>query len=57
MPKFEIYKDRIGGYRWRLKARNGEIIATSESYVSRYGAQLSINTVKQLAPVAMVVSM
>ena len=28
-PKFELYLDRSGAYRFRLKARNGEIIATS----------------------------
>ncbi len=26
---FHIYLDRIGEYRWRLKAKNGEIIAAS----------------------------
>lgn len=27
--KFEIYKDRVGEWRWRLKAKNGENIAPS----------------------------
>lgn len=27
--KFHIYRDRKGEYRWRLRARNGRIIATS----------------------------
>lgn len=27
--KFEIYKDRKKEWRWRLKARNGKIIAVS----------------------------
>ena len=31
-PKFEMYKDKAGEYRFRLKARNGEIIAVSEGY-------------------------
>ena len=31
-PKFEIYKDKAGEFRFRLKARNGEIIAKSEGY-------------------------
>ena len=26
-PKFEVYLDKAGEYRFRLKARNGEIIA------------------------------
>jgi uncharacterized protein len=29
---FEIYKDRKGEFRFRLKSRNGEIVATGESY-------------------------
>ena len=28
---FEIYKDQRGEYRFRLKARNGEIVASGES--------------------------
>ena len=31
-PKFEIYNDKAGEFRFRLKAKNGEIIATSEGY-------------------------
>ena len=31
-PKFEVYQDKAGEYRFRLKARNGEIIAVSEGY-------------------------
>ena len=31
-PKFEIYQDRSGQFRFRLRARNGAIIAVSENY-------------------------
>ena len=31
-PKFEIYKDKAGEYRFRLKAKNGQIVAVSEGY-------------------------
>ena len=31
-PKFEIYKDKAGEFRFRLKASNGEIILASEGY-------------------------
>ena len=31
-PKFEVYVDKAGEFRFRLKARNGEIIAVSEGY-------------------------
>lgn len=34
-PKFEMYSDKAGEYRFRLKARNGEIIAVSEGYKAK----------------------
>ena len=34
-PKFEVYTDKAGEYRFRLTARNGEIIATSEGYKAK----------------------
>ena len=34
-PKFEVYTDKKGEFRFRLKATNGEIIATSEGYKSK----------------------
>ena len=36
-PKFEMYTDKAGEYRFRLKAKNGEIIATSEGYKAKAG--------------------
>lgn len=55
LPRFEVYMDRAGQYRWRLKARNGEIVAISEGYTSRYGAKRSAELVKSLAPFASIV--
>ncbi|MDH5483178.1 MAG: YegP family protein [Candidatus Bathyarchaeota archaeon] len=52
MPKFEIYKDTAGKFRWRLKAPNGEIIAVSEAYESKDGCNNGINSVKMNAPKA-----
>ena len=34
-PKFEIYTDKAGEFRFRLKARNGEIILSSEGYKAK----------------------
>ena len=48
--KFELYKDRSGEFRFRLKAANGEIIASSEGYSSKAGAQNGIESVKKNAP-------
>lgn len=51
-PKFEIYKDAKGQYRFRLKAPNGEIIALGESYSSRNACIDGIESVKKNAPIA-----
>ena len=34
-PKFELYEDKAGEFRFRLKARNGEVIAVSEGYKAK----------------------
>ena len=34
-PKFELYEDNAGEFRFRLKAKNGEVIAVSEGYKSK----------------------
>jgi len=47
--RFVIYKDRAGGFRWYLQAKNGEKVAASESYVSRQGAINSAYRVKEIA--------
>ncbi len=54
-PKFEVYTDKAGEFRFRLKARNGEIIATSEGYKSKDGCLNGIASVKKNAPEAEVV--
>ncbi|MBE6864913.1 MAG: YegP family protein [Ruminococcus sp.] len=51
-PKFEIYKDKAGEFRFRLKARNGEIIACSEGYVKKDSCKNGIESVKKNAPEA-----
>ena len=51
-PKFEMYQDRSGGYRFRLKARNGAIIAVSESYTTRSSCENGIDSVRKNADLA-----
>lgn len=51
-PKFEMYKDKAGEYRFRLKARNGEVIATSEGYKTKASCENGIASVKKNAPEA-----
>ena len=54
-PKFEMYLDKKGEYRFRLKARNGQIIATSEGYVGKDGCLNGIESVRKNAPGADIV--
>ncbi len=49
-PKFEVYLDKAGEYRFRLKARNGEVIATSEGYKAKASCLNGIESVKKNAP-------
>jgi len=49
-PKYELYQDNAGEYRFRLKARNGEVIATSEGYKAKAGCLNGIESVKKNAP-------
>ncbi|NIK54801.1 YegP family protein [Kribbella shirazensis] len=53
--KFELYKDKSGEYRFRLKAGNGEVIASSsESYGSKAAALNGIDSIKRNAAEAKV---
>lgn len=53
--KFELYQDKGGEWRFRLKAGNGEVIATGQGYTSKSGAQNGIDSVKRNAADAEVV--
>ena len=48
-PKFEIYTDKAGEFRFRLKATNGQIIAVSEGYKAMAGCKNGIESVKKNA--------
>ncbi len=55
-PKFEwFFKDKTGKFRFRLKAANGEIIATDEAYESKEACVKGIESVKKNAPIAQIV--
>ena len=51
-PKFEMYTDKAGEFRFRLKAKNGEIIAVGEGYKAKAGCLNGIESVKKNAPEA-----
>jgi uncharacterized protein YegP (UPF0339 family) len=55
MPKFEIYKGAAGKFRFRLKAPNGETIASGEAYESKDGCKNGIASIKENAPKAEIV--
>lgn len=46
-PKFEIYLDKGGEYRFRLKAKNGQIIAVSEGYKKMDSCINGVESVKK----------
>ena len=49
-PKFEMYTDKAGEFRFRLKARNGETIAASEGYKAKASCLNGIDSVRRNAP-------
>ncbi|MDD6044593.1 MAG: YegP family protein [Clostridia bacterium] len=49
-PKFEVYADKAGEFRFRLKAGNGEVIAVSEGYKAKQSCMNGIESVKKNAP-------
>ena len=54
-PKFELYQDKSGEFRFRLKARNGENIGRSEGYKAKASAKKGIASIGKNAPDAPVV--
>jgi uncharacterized protein YegP (UPF0339 family) len=48
-PKFEIYKDKAGEFRFRLKAKNGAIIAVSEGYKTMENCKNGVESVRKNA--------
>ena len=49
-PKYEVYTDKAGEFRFRLKAKNGQIIATSEGYKTMKSCQNGIASIGKNAP-------
>ena len=53
-PKFEVYLDKAGEFRFRLKATNGQIIAVGEGYKAKASCFNGIDSVKRNAPDAVI---
>ncbi|WP_244178717.1 YegP family protein [Streptomyces rubellomurinus] len=55
--KFEVYEDAGGKFRFRLKAGNGEIVATGQGYSSKEAAHKGVDAVQRAAVDASVVDL
>jgi uncharacterized protein YegP (UPF0339 family) len=53
--QFEVYEDKAGGWRWRLKAANGEVVAQGESYTSKSHARQGCEAVQRVAAAATII--
>ena len=51
-PKFEVYTDKAGEFRFRLKAKNGQIVGASEGYKTLDACLNGVQSVKNNAPEA-----
>ena len=49
-PRFELYQDKTGDFRFRLRSRNGKIIAISEPYSTKAACRAGIDSVRVNAP-------
>ncbi len=54
-PKFEVYVDKAGEFRFRLLAKNGQNIAASEGYAAKSSCMNGIESVRRNAVDAEVV--
>ncbi len=48
-PRFELYEDRGGQFRFRLRSRNGAILAVSENYTAKSNCLDGIAAVRRYA--------
>lgn len=54
-PKFELYKDKAGKFRFRLKAHNGQEVLASQGYTAKASCKNGIASVQKNAPGAEIV--
>jgi uncharacterized protein YegP (UPF0339 family) len=45
--KIEVKKNAAGQFYWRFKSANGEIVATSEAYVTKQGCLKGIDSIRR----------
>ncbi len=54
-PKYEVYRDKAGEFRFRLRAKNGQIILSGEGYGTKASCQNGIASIGKNAPDAEIV--
>jgi len=47
--RFEIFRDKAGEFRFRLKATNGQVVLASEGYAARQAAEDAIESLRRAA--------
>lgn len=53
--KFEVYQDKKGEFRFRLRAGNGQVIATGQGYKAKKSCMNGIDSIKKNAATATIV--
>lgn len=53
-PKFEVYRDTAGEWRWRLRAANSEVVAAGEGYKTKAGALRGVQAMQRAVRTARV---
>ncbi len=51
-PKFQVFRGKDNQYYFRLRAKNGEIVCSSEGYTSLQSCKQGIEVIKKIAEAA-----
>jgi len=46
-PRFTVYQDKAGAWRWRLQAANNRVLASGEAHTRKRDAERAVQTVKE----------
>lgn len=52
--KFEVFSDKAGEFRFRLKAGNGQVVASSQAYTTKKACLNGIESIRKNAPDAVI---
>ena len=56
VARFEVYRNELAVWRWRLKGANGEIVASGEAYTRKADCLRAVKAIRRLAGEAKVVT-